>query len=479
MPVRLKGKKAKTGRCSWRLVVMLQVAVSLLPNLSFQPPRKNFQNFAMQDAGKLLGSPFEWLRQNEDTDYPPEDYEIFKRPAKPGKPVHVLAYIRLDHLYEINEDSSTIHFHLTVRLKWNDTRLRFTPSGSGLDVKNRIVKPESIWHPSLRVLKDVTLRDPLEAVRVKSSGEVTYTAHYDCRVWTEIDFSHYPFDSHKIVVDVSSYRYSADRVILNMTQFDPNRVNLEALSGPMWRVVSFNQKSVPNKRTMYLDNDSVVEIELYVKRRVLNPLVVMILPMCLLGILSTTPLFISVEKFSDRAAIGATGCFTIVMFFFVVNEYFPKMGYLTWLHYYTIFTNVYIFCAFFAIMALQVIHSRSGGKTDLSWREKWNLHLNGTTGANTRQGSTLILPANDDGDGIKGVGNDRTESSFMLEGKTRKPYYDAIPEDPATLAPQLYAQRINNWMAFGFCAGYIIFNIVMFGEEFENWPVWEETGHYI
>jgi len=308
----------------------------------------------------------DWLTSNEDTDYPPMDYETFKRPAKPGKAVNVWTYIRLDHLYEISEDSSTIKFHLTVRLKWNDTRLRYTPSGPSHDARNRIVKPESIWHPLLRVLKERGHMEPLETVRVASSGEVTYTAHYDSEVWAEIDFRHYPFDSHKFVVDVSSYRYSADRVILNMTQFDPNRVNLEALSGPMWRVVSFNQKSVPNKRTVYLDNDSVVEIEIYVKRRAINPLVVMILPMFLLGILSTTPLFLAVEKFSDRAAIGATGCFTIVMFFFVVNEYFPKMGYLTWLHYYTIFTNIYIFGAFFVIMVIQVVHKKLGGVTDLS-----------------------------------------------------------------------------------------------------------------
>eukprot|EP00471_Norrisiella_sphaerica_P005240 CAMPEP_0184490106 /NCGR_PEP_ID=MMETSP0113_2-20130426/17182_1 /TAXON_ID=91329 /ORGANISM="Norrisiella sphaerica, Strain BC52" /LENGTH=436 /DNA_ID=CAMNT_0026873863 /DNA_START=233 /DNA_END=1540 /DNA_ORIENTATION=- len=409
-------------------------------------------------TSNLLGGPFEWLRQNEDLDYPPPDYETFKRPAKAGKPVNVWTYIRLDHLYEISEDSSTIKFHLTVRLKWNDTRLRFTPSGPSREARSRIVKPESIWHPSLMVLKERTHRDPLETVRVANTGEVTYTAHYDSEVWAEIDFRHYPFDSHKFVVDVSSYRYSADRVILNMTNFDPNRVNLEALSGPQWRVVAFNQKSVPNKRTVYLDNDSVVEIELFVKRRATNPLVVMILPMSLLGILSTLPLFLSVEKFSDRASIAATGCFTIVMFFFVVNEYFPKMGYLTWLHYYTIFTNVYIFGAFFAIMGLQVMHKAEGGMTDLGWKERWNL---GPAGDRKSRKANGISAGRTLENGVKGPSEDE-----------EKDFFDGtVSSFKALQHPQMksYPQLLNDKLAYGFLFGYVFFNVIMFASEYENW----------
>eukprot|EP00466_Bigelowiella_natans_P007120 jgi/Bigna1/83692/fgenesh1_pg.113_\ len=141
--------------------------------------------------------PLDWLTSNEDTDYPPMDYETFKRPAKPGKAVNVWTYIRLDHLYEISEDSSTIKFHLTVRLKWNDTRLRYTPSGPSHDARNRIVKPESIWHPLLRVLKERGHMEPLETVRVASSGEVTYTAHYDSEVWAEIDFRYIDYMMQK------------------------------------------------------------------------------------------------------------------------------------------------------------------------------------------------------------------------------------------------------------------------------------------
>jgi len=435
------------------------------------------EGFNMVDQPQL-GGPMEWFGWNDDsqdTDYPPTGYELLKRPAKPGKPVNVWTYIRLDHLYDISEDSSTIHFHLTVRLKWNDTRLRFAPNPQNAESKNRIVKADSIWHPSLRVLKDMSHRNPLESAKVSYLGEVTYTAHYDAKVWTEIDFSHYPFDSHKIVVDVSSYRYSADRVILNMTNFDPNMVNLEALSGPMWRVVQFNQKSVPNKRTVYLDNDSVVEIELYVRRRVINPLVVMILPMGLLGILSTTPLFISIEKFSDRVTIASTGCFTILLFHNIVNEYFPKMGYLTWLHYYTIFTNVYIFGAFFAVMALQVLHRSEGGKTVPGRREQVNNCL--ARASHSTPAQTPLIhsrpgagrSASGDFGAIKKIGELKRQS------EAKNFYY--LPRSPSwqVVTPfacgerRPFARCCNNFMAIGFCIGYAFFNVFMFALEYENW----------
>eukprot|EP00954_Amorphochlora_amoebiformis_P026001 1376625-Amorphochlora_amoeboformis.AAC.1 len=36
-----------------------------------------------RDRGEgLLGGPMDWFSSNEDTDYPPADYETFKRPAK-------------------------------------------------------------------------------------------------------------------------------------------------------------------------------------------------------------------------------------------------------------------------------------------------------------------------------------------------------------------------------------------------------------
>jgi len=408
----------------------------------------------------------DWFSSNEDTDYPPADYETFKRPAKPGKRVNVLTYVRLDHLYEISEDSSTIHFHLTVRLKWNDTRLRFTPIAHGPDSRFRIVKADSIWHPSLRVLKDVTHHEPLETAKVSCHGEVTYTAHYDSRVWAEIDFSHYPFDSHKFVLDISSYRYSADRVLLNMTNFDPQAVNLEALSGPMWRVVAFNQKSVPNKRTVYLDNDSVVEMSLYVKRRVTNPLVVMIFPMGLLGILSTTPLFISIEKFSDRATIGATGCFTILLFHHVVNEYFPKLGYLTWLHHYTIFTNVYIFGAFFAIMALQVIHRAHGGSNELGWRERGD----STYKPNEKKSRTSALKAEGETPMLYPAGEaTRLKDSPRTAKKSKGWGFSCLCLSGYGAEDVPYAQCLNDRMAAGFVIGYICINIFMFAIEFENW----------
>uniref|UniRef100_A0A7S3YKQ8 Uncharacterized protein n=3 Tax=Lotharella globosa TaxID=91324 RepID=A0A7S3YKQ8_9EUKA len=152
------------------------------------------------------------------------------------------------------------------------------------------------------------------------------------------------------------------------------------------------------------------------------------------------------------------------MFFFVVNEYFPKMGYLTWLHYYTIFTNMYIFGAFFATMALQVIHRKNGGETELAWRERsWK--RNASLVSEHQKG---VL------DDAKSQGTPRDfhpkalEDTPMLGNSSRRDSWQCFPS-LYRQPDQYYSQHLNDLIAAGFVVGYIMFNTFMFGIEYHRW----------
>jgi len=260
--------------------------------------------------------------------------------------------------YGIDDAAGLIKFSSKITSFWVDARLKVN---NAPDVFTRI-DADKIWHPRWNFLNTASLDQEMTTTKVNwFNGKVKMQYISTQAISSDIDFKKFPFDSHNFKIGATAVRYGMDELhnseltasdLLAAGEDSPSNA---ALDGATWKVTGV-KTAVVHKATLFSPKDELLQVEMLVTRKRLNPLVCGCLPQLLIVLFQLGAFVIGPLNFGDQVSVTITGVFTIVLFFGIVDGYFPRIAYLSWMHWYTFVCNVLTFGIFFAVLAINYFY---------------------------------------------------------------------------------------------------------------------------
>ena len=148
----------------------------------------------------------------------PADYNKMDLPGM--KPIHIDTQMFLMEIYEVNERDLTIHINLFMTFAWQDNRLNFTSAKeTSVDVDKRFIN--SIWTPDFYIyhmkevegVNGVTSMKGLTVQKHGDSVKLFYSMEANVKFMCPMSFLHFPFESNVCKFRLTSYTFSADRMV--------------------------------------------------------------------------------------------------------------------------------------------------------------------------------------------------------------------------------------------------------------------------
>ena len=148
----------------------------------------------------------------------PADYNKMDLPGM--KPLHIDTQMFLMEIYEVNERDLTIHINLFMTFAWQDNRLNFTSAKeTSVDVDKRFIN--SIWTPDFYIyhmkevegVNGVTSMKGLTVQKHGDSVKLFYSMEANVKFMCPMSFLHFPFESNVCKFRLTSYTFSADRMV--------------------------------------------------------------------------------------------------------------------------------------------------------------------------------------------------------------------------------------------------------------------------
>ena len=252
--------------------------------------------------------------------------------------------LRINLLFNVDSKEETFQLDLFVNEYWVDPRLQFDSSKYPLSNSLRIPSKYTPWLPDtffFNAVKCLAISDA--SLTLSPDGTVFWSRHQSCTFHSSFNLLNFPFDEQILAVRRTSFSYT------------DNELRLKFLTSTGWRPAPETDftNSLWDFEYAFSNHSSLVFIDthsanayLAVSRRSTSYVLKMILPMCLLVLLSS--LSYAVDPGSPPARVGFSVALvlSIVTFNLVVSQDLPKINYATLLDW-------YVWCCFmFVVLAL-------------------------------------------------------------------------------------------------------------------------------
>jgi hypothetical protein len=198
-------------------------------------------------------------------------------------------------------------------------------------------------------------REPYEvlkqvAVVHGADGKVTIKRRILAKLVTTMDFGNFPFDSHKVTVDMESFFYNAEEVIFSR---DEDNIKMDpSMDDPTWTITKF-ELTVDNPTANTEELNSQIAGVLHISRKRTGAVNNLVVPLFLIVLMSLSQFYMHLDRFDVRVAVVSTAILTIMAFQYSIMIQLPKIAYLTWIQYYSLICSVYVFMS---LVEVVVVH---------------------------------------------------------------------------------------------------------------------------
>ncbi len=254
---------------------------------------------------------------------PPKRSEIEADQAREaGKEREVKIMISIIDLDEVDTASQSFTASVFYLAQWND-----------LSLVPKVAEPTQvdlakIWNPYLVFLNHQQIWKAFpESVQILPGGEVVYRQKVWARFSQRLDLTDFPFDRETLEVPIVAINSGA-----RLTSFDPSeqkQSGVRAISAPDFEIVSsqsfpFSYSPAPGVRSV-----SGYEIQINVRRRHSYYVLKIIIPLCLIVVISWLPRWLDAETLGTNIGVSMTAFLTLVAYIFTVAALLPRVPYVT------------------------------------------------------------------------------------------------------------------------------------------------------
>jgi gamma-aminobutyric acid receptor subunit beta len=278
-----------------------------------------------------------------------DGYDIRLRPQFGGEPLYIemeLSLASFDSISEVNMD-----YTITIYLNqyWKDERLAFSQNHSDCmtltgDFAEKIWVPDTFFaNDKHSFLHDVTEKNKM--VRLHGDGYIAYGMRFTTTLACMMDLHYYPLDVQNCTVEIESYGYPMQDVIMKWKGDNPRRAvhGVNEVEIPQFTVVEYRTVSTVEK--LATGSYQRLSLSFKLERNIGYFIFQTYLPSILIVMLSWVSFWINHEATSARVALGITTVLTMTTISTGVRSSLPRISYVKAIDIYLVMCFVFVFAA--------------------------------------------------------------------------------------------------------------------------------------
>uniref|UniRef100_A0AAR2LD43 GABA(C) receptor n=1 Tax=Pygocentrus nattereri TaxID=42514 RepID=A0AAR2LD43_PYGNA len=301
-----------------------------------------------------------------------EDHDFTMRPAFAGPAVPVGVDVQVESLDSISEVDMDFTMTLYLRHYWKDERLSFpSTTNKSMTFDGRLVK--KIWVPDVffvhskrSFIHDTTTDNIM--LRVYPDGHVLYSLRVTVTAACNMDFSRFPLDSQTCTLELESYAYTDEDLMLYWKSGDNSLSTDDRISLSQFLIQKFHTSS---RLAFYSSTGwyNRLYINFTLRRHIFFFLLQTYFPATLMVMLSWVSFWIDRRAVPARVSLGITTVLTMSTIITGVNASMPRVSYIKAVDIYLWVSFVFVFLSVLEYAAVNYLTTVKDGK-ERKLREK-------------------------------------------------------------------------------------------------------------
>ena len=259
-------------------------------------------------------------------------------PTDKGLPVVVRTALLVAEIASVDEQAGKFTDTVDLRLRWEDSRLRFPPAdalGGVLDLRGDLAEARlaEIWTPDVALANLIDKPTyQVRRLRIFPDGRAELMQRTSGQFTTSLDLERFPFDRQELVVDLVERREPLHRMTLDFRQDDVEFSRpAEGLSIDGWRPGLLHLRRDPTP-TWYGESQARVRAGLEITRQsgrivatIFLPLLAsLLIPLLALWLQRVDDGRIKIETF-ELSNILIGGLFAVLALNFTISSSYPTL----------------------------------------------------------------------------------------------------------------------------------------------------------
>lgn len=277
------------------------------------------------------------------------------RPNAEGPPTQVTVGVSLVDLLGIDDINQTLSGDFLVVLQWTDPRLAH--------LEGCEVPLQGIWEPGIVITNSGRKFPSLpREAEIGPNGSVRYIQRYGGTFATYHNLRDFPFDEQRFRIWLLPFESSEEDVVLSIDESAVGRRDLLNISD--WTIGTV-KAMVDRYYVTTLDQyHSRFTFEIRAERITAYYLWKVLLPLCLIVVMSWAVFWIDPAKFGPQIGLSATAMLTLIAFLFATTNMLPALGYFTVLDFFIGGATILVFLAM--LQSLITSFLVSSGRAELA-----------------------------------------------------------------------------------------------------------------
>ncbi|XP_069462607.1 gamma-aminobutyric acid receptor subunit rho-2 [Ambystoma mexicanum] len=296
-----------------------------------------------------------------------DDHDFTMRPAFGGPAIPVGVDVQVESLDTISEVDMDFTMTLYLRHYWKDERLSFPSStNKSMTFDGRLVK--KIWVPDVffvhskrSFIHDTTTDNIM--LRLYPDGQVLYSMRVTVTSMCNMDLSRFPLDTQTCSLELESYAYTDEDLMLYWKNGDESLSTDEKISLSQFLIQKFHTTS---RLAFYSSTGwyNRLYINFTLRRHIFFFLLQTYFPATLMVMLSWVSFWIDRRAVPARVSLGITTVLTMSTIITGVNASMPRVSYIKAVDIYLWVSFVFVFLSVLEYAAVNYL------TTVQEWKER-------------------------------------------------------------------------------------------------------------
>lgn len=262
------------------------------------------------------------------------------RPTAWGEPTEVQIGIYVIDVDEVNSADQSFAASVYFQAQWNNPLLAHEGPGP------KLRSLTDVWNPRLTIIgQQMIWRSYPEYVEIQPDGTVVYRQKIWGRFSQPLRLQDFPFDQQKLSIHIVAAGLLENDVHMVPLFTDTGATSgiAETFSLPDFDVVSSNAN--PRPYFLYKGHAGVAGFEMTISivRQPTYYILKVIIPLCLIVIMSWLPRWIAIAETGTNIGISTSAFLTLVAYLFAITVLLPRVSYVTRMDRFILLSTMMVF----------------------------------------------------------------------------------------------------------------------------------------
>lgn len=263
-----------------------------------------------------------------------------ERPTIWGEPTEVQVLIYVIDVDEVNSADQSFAASVFIRSRWKNPFLRHQGPGP----LHRTLT--EVWNPRLTIIgQQMQWLSYPESVRIEPDGTVDYSQKVWGRFSQPLKLQDFPFDEQELSIHIVAAGLPESHVKMMALVNDNGGTSRIApsFSLPDFDVLSWNASVQAYDTGQGPVGVAGYEMKISVARRTTYYILKVIIPLCLIVIMSWLPRWIDPKEIGTNVGISTSAFLTLVAYMFAITVLLPRVSYVTRMDRFILLSTLMVF----------------------------------------------------------------------------------------------------------------------------------------